>query len=127
MVRIMARHGLATVAALIALNRPDALRSHLRIVRQNGVTLEELVETITHLAFYTGWPSAVTATGAMVLVLYPLKVLMDYSQLFPVVEVSLICCFLTIHPRSSEHENEIGSAALFAGGRLCLGRYCVHR
>ena len=54
---------LATVAALIALNRPDQLRSHLAIARQNGVTQEELVETITHLAFYTGWPSAVTAIG----------------------------------------------------------------
>jgi 4-carboxymuconolactone decarboxylase len=54
---------LATVAALIALNRPDQLRSHLRIARQNGVTQEELVETITHLAFYAGWPNAVTAIG----------------------------------------------------------------
>lgn len=54
---------LATVAALIAMNRPDQLRSHLRIARQNGVTQEELIETITHLAFYTGWPSAVTAIG----------------------------------------------------------------
>jgi 4-carboxymuconolactone decarboxylase len=54
---------LATVSALIALNRPDQLRSHLRIARQNGVTVEEMIETITHLAFYTGWPSAVTAIG----------------------------------------------------------------
>lgn len=54
---------LATVAALIALNRPDQLRSHLRIARQNGLTQAELVEAITHLAFYAGWPSAVTAIG----------------------------------------------------------------
>ena len=54
---------LATVAALIALNRPDQLRSHLAIARQNGVTQEELIETITHLAFYAGWPNAVTAIG----------------------------------------------------------------
>lgn len=54
---------LITVAALIAMNRPDQLRSHLRIARQNGVTEEELIETITHLAFYAGWPSAVTAIG----------------------------------------------------------------
>ncbi len=54
---------LATVAALIALNRPDQLRSHLRIARQNGLTQAELVEVITHLAFYAGWPSAVTAAG----------------------------------------------------------------
>lgn len=54
---------LVTVAALVALNRPDQLRSHLALARQNGVTEEELVETITHLAFYSGWPNAVTAVG----------------------------------------------------------------
>lgn len=54
---------LVTVAALIAMNRPDQLRSHLTLARQNGVTQEEIVEVITHLAFYTGWPSAVTAVG----------------------------------------------------------------
>jgi 4-carboxymuconolactone decarboxylase len=54
---------LATVAALIALNRPDQLRSHLRIARENGLTQAELIETITHLAFYAGWPNAVTAIG----------------------------------------------------------------
>jgi 4-carboxymuconolactone decarboxylase len=54
---------LITVAALIALNRPDQLRSHLGRARQNGVTQEELIETITHLAFYSGWPNAVTAIG----------------------------------------------------------------
>jgi len=52
---------LVTVSALIAMNRPDQLRSHLAIARRNGVTQEELIETITHLAFYSGWPNAVTA------------------------------------------------------------------
>lgn len=52
---------LVTVTALIALNRPDQLRSHLKLARQNGVTKEELVETITHMAFYSGWPSAVSS------------------------------------------------------------------
>lgn len=54
---------LVTVAALIAMNRPDQLRSHLIKARENGVTQEELIETITHLAFYAGWPNAVTAIG----------------------------------------------------------------
>ena len=54
---------LVTVSALIALNRPDQLRSHLTLARQNGVTQEEVVEAITHLAFYAGWPNAVTAVG----------------------------------------------------------------
>ena len=52
---------LATVSALIAMNRPDQLRSHLARARENGVTQDELVEAITHLAFYAGWPTAMTA------------------------------------------------------------------
>jgi 4-carboxymuconolactone decarboxylase len=54
---------LVTVSALIALNRPDQLRSHLARARANGVTQDEAVEAITNLAFYAGWPSAVTAVG----------------------------------------------------------------
>jgi len=54
---------LVTVAALIAMNRPDQLRSHLARARVNGVTQEELIETITHMAFYAGWPNAVSAIG----------------------------------------------------------------
>ena len=52
---------LVTVSALIALNRPDQLRSHLVRAKANGLTEEQLVETITHMAFYSGWPSAVSA------------------------------------------------------------------
>jgi alkylhydroperoxidase/carboxymuconolactone decarboxylase family protein YurZ/pimeloyl-ACP methyl ester carboxylesterase len=52
---------LVTISALIAMNRPDQLRSHLVRARDNGVTQEEIVESITHLAFYAGWPSAITA------------------------------------------------------------------
>ena len=54
---------LVTVSALIALNRPEQLRSHLTLARTNGVTEEELVETITQLAFYSGWPNAIAAVG----------------------------------------------------------------
>ncbi|MBB5190693.1 4-carboxymuconolactone decarboxylase [Silvimonas terrae] len=54
---------LVTVAALIALNRPDQLRSHMALALQNGVTKDELVETITQLAFYSGWPNAVSAVS----------------------------------------------------------------
>jgi 4-carboxymuconolactone decarboxylase len=52
---------LVTVSALVALNRPDQLRFHLGKAVENGVTKEELIEAITHLAFYSGWPSAMTA------------------------------------------------------------------
>lgn len=54
---------LATVSALVAMNRPDQLRGHLARARDNGVTEAEMIEAITHLAFYAGWPSAVTAIG----------------------------------------------------------------
>src|SRR6187549_316574 len=54
---------LITVAALVALNRPDQLRSHIARARSNGVTEQEIVETITQLAFYAGWPNAITAVG----------------------------------------------------------------
>jgi len=52
---------LITVSALVAMNRPDQLRSHLQRARDNGLSEAELVEAITHLAFYGGWPNAVTA------------------------------------------------------------------
>jgi 4-carboxymuconolactone decarboxylase len=52
---------LVTIAALIAMNRPDQLRSHIARARANGVTREEVVETITQMAFYAGWPNAITA------------------------------------------------------------------
>nr|WP_315241174.1 carboxymuconolactone decarboxylase family protein [uncultured Albidiferax sp.] len=54
---------LATVSALIAMNRPEQLRSHMALARTHGMTQDELVETLTHLAFYAGWPSAITAAG----------------------------------------------------------------
>ncbi len=52
---------LATVAALVAMNRLDQLRFHLNYAVQNGVEKEELIEVITHLAFYSGWPNAIGA------------------------------------------------------------------
>jgi len=52
---------LITVAALVALNRTDQLRFHLQRALQNGVKKQELIEEITHLAFYSGWPTAVNA------------------------------------------------------------------
>jgi 4-carboxymuconolactone decarboxylase len=54
---------LVTVATLIALYRTNELPFHLKFALQNGVTRDELVEMITHLAFYAGWPAASTAVG----------------------------------------------------------------
>jgi 4-carboxymuconolactone decarboxylase len=52
---------LITVAALVALNRSEQLRGHLERALQNGVTKDEIIEVITHLAFYGGWPNAMTS------------------------------------------------------------------
>jgi 4-carboxymuconolactone decarboxylase len=54
---------LITVTSLIALYRTNELPYHLKRALQNGVTREEIVETITHLAFYAGWPPANTAVA----------------------------------------------------------------
>ena len=51
---------LVTVAALVALNRAEQLRFHLPNAVKNGVGKQELIETITHLAFYAGWPNAMS-------------------------------------------------------------------
>lgn len=52
---------LVTVAALVALYRTNELPFHLKRAIENGVSKDELIETITHLAFYSGWPTANTA------------------------------------------------------------------
>ena len=52
---------LATVAALVALHRPDQLKGHIWRALDNGVTREELSELFTHLAIYAGWPSGISA------------------------------------------------------------------
>jgi 4-carboxymuconolactone decarboxylase len=54
---------LVTISALVAMNRPDQLRSHVGLALEHGLTRGELIEAITHLAFYAGWPSAVTAVA----------------------------------------------------------------
>jgi 4-carboxymuconolactone decarboxylase len=53
---------LATVAALVAMYRPDELPAHLRRAVQNGVSRAELSALITHLAFYAGFPAAISAS-----------------------------------------------------------------
>ena len=54
---------LVTVACLIALYRTNELPFHLGKAIENGVTRDEIIEAITHLAFYSGWPTASTALG----------------------------------------------------------------
>jgi 4-carboxymuconolactone decarboxylase len=52
---------LITVAALIAGGNTEQLSSHLKRAKDNGLTETELKEVMTHLAFYAGWPRAMSA------------------------------------------------------------------
>ena len=56
---------LATVAALVALYRLEQLPFHLKRALDNGVCVDELAEVITHLAFYSGWPTAASALNLL--------------------------------------------------------------
>lgn len=52
---------LVTVSALIAMGNAEQLNFHIPFARDNSVTEQELIETITQLAFYAGWPKAMSA------------------------------------------------------------------
>ncbi|MBB4865843.1 4-carboxymuconolactone decarboxylase [Pseudomonas nitritireducens] len=56
---------LITVAALVVLGRLEQLPFHFQLARSNGLTRDELVELITHLAFYGGWPTAASALNRL--------------------------------------------------------------
>ncbi|MEV7192492.1 carboxymuconolactone decarboxylase family protein [Streptomyces sp. NPDC093510] len=56
---------LVTVSVLAALYRAEQLPYHLGKALENGLTVEELSESITHLAFYAGWPNAMTAINQL--------------------------------------------------------------
>jgi 4-carboxymuconolactone decarboxylase len=50
-----------TVSSLISLYRINELPYHVKIALDNGVTKQEIIAMITHLAFYSGWPTAASA------------------------------------------------------------------
>jgi 4-carboxymuconolactone decarboxylase len=52
---------LITISSLITGGNTEQLRVHLGIAKQNGLTDTELKEAIIHLAFYAGWPKAMSA------------------------------------------------------------------
>ncbi|OIV38648.1 4-carboxymuconolactone decarboxylase [Mangrovactinospora gilvigrisea] len=56
---------LVTVSVLAALYRTEQLPYHLGKALENGLSVEELSEAITHLAFYAGWPNAMTAINQL--------------------------------------------------------------
>jgi 4-carboxymuconolactone decarboxylase len=48
---------------LVAMNRTEQQTGHFTRAINNGVKKEELLELITHLAFYSGWPTAMSAAN----------------------------------------------------------------
>lgn len=56
---------LITLAALTALGRVQQLPWHIDFAQNNGLSREEIVEVFTHLAFYAGWPAAVSALSCL--------------------------------------------------------------
>jgi 4-carboxymuconolactone decarboxylase len=52
---------LVTITTLIALYRTNEIPFHLKRALENGVTRDEIIGAITHIAFYAGWPPAMTA------------------------------------------------------------------
>lgn len=52
---------LITVSCLLTSGNTEQLKSHLNLAKQNGISEEELIEAITHLAFYAGWAKAMSA------------------------------------------------------------------
>lgn len=52
---------LITVASLVTGGSTEQLRHHLGRAKANGITETQLIEAITHLAFYTGWSRAMSA------------------------------------------------------------------
>jgi len=53
---------IATLAALIVMYRPDELPAHLLRAVDNGLTRDEISALITHVAFYGGFPAAISAS-----------------------------------------------------------------
>ena len=56
---------LITLGALTALGRVQQLPWHIAFAQQTGLSREEIAEAFTHLAFYAGWPAAVSALGCL--------------------------------------------------------------
>ena len=52
---------LLVVSALIAMGRERQMVGHFNRALDNGLTVDEIKEVITHLALYSGWPTAMTA------------------------------------------------------------------
>ncbi|CAI8766655.1 MULTISPECIES: carboxymuconolactone decarboxylase family protein [Bacillus] len=54
-----------TLSALISIGNTEQLPFHLQLAEKNGMTQQEIVALITHLAFYVGWPKAAAALNVI--------------------------------------------------------------
>lgn len=64
---------LITVSALVARGQVEQLGSHLARARDNGLTKVQAAEAVTHIAFYAGWPRAMSALPAVKTAFEPQK------------------------------------------------------
>lgn len=56
---------LVTMAALVAIGQPEQLPFHANRAMDNGLTRAEASEVVTHVAFYAGWPRAMSAVPVL--------------------------------------------------------------
>lgn len=52
---------LITISSLVSAGNIEQLSAHIPMGIANGLTKDEIIEAITHVAFYAGWPRAVSA------------------------------------------------------------------
>ncbi|MDQ0248801.1 4-carboxymuconolactone decarboxylase [Sphingomonas kyeonggiensis] len=62
---------LVTIAALVAVRGLEEMPAHLNQALANGVTRQELSAVITHMAFYAGFPAAISASAMATATLGP--------------------------------------------------------
>jgi 4-carboxymuconolactone decarboxylase len=56
---------LVTITSLVSQYRHNELSHHLKLGIENGLTQDEIVAAVTRIAFYSGWPTAMTALGVI--------------------------------------------------------------
>lgn len=56
---------LVTMAALVAIGQPEQLPFHANRAMDNGLSAAEAAEVVTHVAFYAGWPRAMSAVPVL--------------------------------------------------------------
>jgi len=105
---------LITVATLIAGGHTRQLPSHLKRALDNGVKPSEISEIITHLAFYAGWPNAISAVSVAKDVFEERGIHLDQPAAVPIEPASANQAALEIR-RSGSEPSTNGSPDYFTG------------